>query len=115
MTMNVTPLASKSIRRHYMRGLLGLLALVAAVAGATAATPAALALLVVTALAWRGCPTCWAIGLIQTRQRKSAERALHETAGIRSRALKLHRICPLSTTKGDITVRPHPPARRTAR
>ena len=32
---------------------------------------AALGLLIVTAAAWRGCPTCWAIGLVQTRARAS--------------------------------------------
>ncbi len=64
------PFASTSIRRHYVRGAIGLLALVAAVVGATA-SPAALALLVVTAVAWRGCPTCWAVGLMQTRERCS--------------------------------------------
>jgi hypothetical protein len=61
-------LASSSAKLHYVRGLAGLLALVAALAGAAAATPAALALLIVTIAAWRGCPTCWAIGLMQTRQ-----------------------------------------------
>jgi hypothetical protein len=63
-----SPLASRSVTRHYVRGALGLLALIAAVAGAAAGTPAALALLIVTAASWRGCPTCWAIGLIQTRE-----------------------------------------------
>ncbi len=65
--MPSSPLASRSVKQHYARGALGLLALVAAVAGA-AATPAALALLIVTAVAWRGCPTCWAVGLMQTRE-----------------------------------------------
>ena len=67
--MPSTPLASRSIKQHYARGALGLLALVAAVAGAAAGTPAALALLILTVAAWRGCPTCWAVGLIQTRER----------------------------------------------
>jgi hypothetical protein len=62
-------LASTSITRHYARGALGLLALVAAVVGAALASPAALVLLIVTAVAWRGCPTCWAVGLMQTRER----------------------------------------------
>jgi hypothetical protein len=66
--MRPSPLASRSIKRHYARGALGLLALIAAVAGAAVATPAALALLIVTVVAWRGCPTCWAVGLMQTRE-----------------------------------------------
>jgi hypothetical protein len=61
-------LASSSLRLHYARGVAGLLALVAAVLGAAAGAPAALALLAVTVVAWRGCPTCWALGLMQTRE-----------------------------------------------
>ena len=66
--MRSSPLASTSIKRHYVRGALGLLALVAAVLGAAVVTPAALVLLIVTVVAWRGCPTCWAVGLMQTRE-----------------------------------------------
>ena len=71
------PLASRSVGAHYVRGVVGLVALVLAVAGAAMATPAALALLIVTVVAWRGCPTCWAVGLMQTReaQAKCASRA----------------------------------------
>jgi hypothetical protein len=65
------PLASTSINRHYARGAAGLLALVAAVVGAAVVAPAAIALLIVTAVAWRGCPTCWAVGLMQTRERQA--------------------------------------------
>jgi hypothetical protein len=68
-----SPLASRSMPRHYARGGLGLLALIAAVVGAAAGAPAALALLLVTVASWRGCPTCWAIGLIQTREACSAQ------------------------------------------
>ena len=56
---------------HYGRGALGLLALIAAMVGAAVGAPAALALLIVTGAAWRGCPTCWAIGLAQTREREA--------------------------------------------
>jgi hypothetical protein len=63
-----SPFASRSVKLHYARGALGLVALVAAVAGAAAGAPVALALLIVTVAAWRGCPTCWAIGLMQTRE-----------------------------------------------
>ena len=69
-----SPFASRSMTRHYARGGLGLLALIPAVAGAAAGAPAALAFLIVTVAAWRGCPTCWAIGLIQTREACSAQR-----------------------------------------
>lgn len=67
--MQRSPFASRSVHAHYLRGAIGLLALVAAVAGAAAGVPTALALLVVTVAAWRGCPTCWAIGLRHTRNR----------------------------------------------
>jgi len=69
--MRSSPLASRSVKQHYVRGALGLLALVAAVVGAAAVTPAALILLVLTVALWRGCPTCWAIGLMQTRERQA--------------------------------------------
>ena len=60
------PFASASVPRHLLRGLVGLLALAAAIAGTAVAGPAALLLLVVTVVAWRGCPTCWTVGLLQT-------------------------------------------------
>ena len=63
-----SPLASRSVTRHYVRGAFGLLALIGAVVGTAVGAPAALALLLVTVASWRGCPTCWAIGLIQTRE-----------------------------------------------
>ncbi len=69
--MNSAPLSSRTVAMHYARGALGLLALVAAVTGAAVGAPAALALLIVTGAAWRGCPSCWAIGLVQTREREA--------------------------------------------
>ena len=69
--MGSMPFASRSVKQHYVRGALGLLALVAAFAGAAVGTPAALALLILTVVAWRGCPTCWAVGLMQTCEREA--------------------------------------------
>ena len=66
--MGAPALASGSVPRHLVRGLIGLVALVAAFAGLAVAGPAALLLLPVAGIAWRGCPTCWAIGLIETRR-----------------------------------------------
>jgi hypothetical protein len=75
MTRN-SPLSSKTVAGHYARGALGLLALAGAIAGVAAGVPAALGLLIVTGVAWRGCPTCWAIGLMHTRERaECADRA----------------------------------------
>ena len=69
--MRSSPFASTSVRLHYVRGAVGLLALVVTVALAATGTPAALGLLIVTVAAWRGCPTCWAVGLVQTRERRA--------------------------------------------
>lgn len=65
--MASSPFASSSVPRHYARGVAGLLAAIGAILGVALGAPAALALLLVTAVAWRGCPTCWAVGLMQTR------------------------------------------------
>jgi hypothetical protein len=59
------PFASSSVPIHLARGALGLAALAAALLGGGAW----LLLLLVTVAAWRGCPTCWAVGLMQTRER----------------------------------------------
>ena len=72
--MRSCSLASGSVRAHYARGAIGLLALVAGAALAAAGITAGLALLVVTVVAWRGCPTCWAVGLMQTRELSAARR-----------------------------------------
>ena len=72
--MGSSPFASRSVTQHYVRGALGLLALVAAFAGAVAGMPAALASLILTVVAWRGCPTCWAVGLMQTCEREACAR-----------------------------------------
>ena len=66
------PFASRTVKRHYVRGAVGLLALVLALAGAATLSAAALLLLIVTVVAWRGCPTCWAVGLMQTRECEAA-------------------------------------------
>ncbi|MCW2989750.1 MAG: hypothetical protein JWM73_344 [Solirubrobacterales bacterium] len=87
--MRSSPLASRSVTLHYARGLAGLLALVTGVAMAAAGTSAGVALLIVTVAAWRGCPTCWAIGLMQTRER---------AAGASGRAA---RPCPCSSSAGS--------------
>ena len=60
------PFASSSVGVHLARGIIGVLAAVAAFAGVALVGSASLLLLVVTVLAWRGCPTCWAVGLMQT-------------------------------------------------
>ncbi|HEY1590954.1 MAG TPA: hypothetical protein VGF81_04125 [Solirubrobacteraceae bacterium] len=61
-----SPLASGSISEHLLRGVAGLIAAVLAIALLARVGPASLVLLPITALAWRGCPTCWTVGLFGT-------------------------------------------------
>ena len=61
-----SPLASNSLGEHLLRGVGGLfvgalLIFLVAVVG-----PVSLLLLTLTAVAWRGCPACWTVGLIAT-------------------------------------------------
>ncbi len=65
-TTRRSPLASGSVRAQLFRGAAGLLAAVLAIVLVTVVGPISLALLPVTALAWRGCPTCWMVGLLGT-------------------------------------------------
>ena len=61
-----SPLASGSVSEHMLRGGAGLMAVVLAIALFGRVGPISLVLLPVTALAWRGCPTCWTVGLFGT-------------------------------------------------
>ncbi|GAA1590245.1 hypothetical protein GCM10009678_85770 [Actinomadura kijaniata] len=58
--------ASASLARHLLRGAVGFGALVGSVALLPVLGPVGLLLAPVGLLALRGCPTCWAIGLVQT-------------------------------------------------
>ena len=59
--------ASSSVPRHLVRGAIGLPLMVAAFALIGPLGPASLLLLVPAVVLLRGCPTCWALGLTQTR------------------------------------------------
>jgi hypothetical protein len=61
-----SPLASRSVRAHLVRGAAGLLAAGLAIGLLGVVGPVSLALLPLTAVAWRGCPTCWTVGLLGT-------------------------------------------------
>ncbi len=63
---SAAPFASTSVARHLARGAVGFTLIGAAFALAAGGTPVALALIVPGALALRGCPTCWLVGLAQT-------------------------------------------------
>lgn len=67
--------ASRSVTAHLVRGVLGLVLAVASLAAAPQ-QPAALLGLVGTVVLWRGCPTCWCLGLAATlagRERRCAD------------------------------------------
>ena len=57
--------ASRTVAEHLVRGVLGLVLVVVSLVHAGAHTWALLGLLPAVAL-WRGCPTCWALGLAAT-------------------------------------------------
>ncbi|MDO9457531.1 hypothetical protein [Nocardioides sp.] len=63
--------ASRSVPVHVVRGVLGLVAMVAGIALASV-SGWWLLLLPLTVVLWRGCPTCWVMGLIATRGRAPA-------------------------------------------
>jgi len=60
--------ASRSVTEHVLRGLLGV-ALMAVAFRFTHDHPWALVAAVLAVVAWRGCPTCWALGLAATISR----------------------------------------------
>lgn len=61
--------ASSSVRAHVVRGVLGAVLAVAAFGLVGTVGGWSLLLLVPAVVLWRGCPTCWALGLTQTRDR----------------------------------------------
>jgi hypothetical protein len=70
-----SPLASNSVREHLLRGAAGLAAAAVAIVLVAVVGPVSLALLPLTAVAWRGCPTCWTVGLLGTLADNRAPRA----------------------------------------
>jgi hypothetical protein len=69
MTSDAAKFASASVPRHLVRGAIGFGALIAAFALIPVIGWISLLLLPVGLLALRGCPTCWAIGLVETISR----------------------------------------------
>ncbi|MFH7596957.1 hypothetical protein WDV06_17930 [Streptomyces racemochromogenes] len=70
--------ASASLPRHLVRGVLGFGSLASAVALLPYAWPVSLALLPAGLLALRGCPMCWAVGLVQTLSRGRLRRSCED-------------------------------------
>jgi hypothetical protein len=69
-----SPLASGSVARHVLRGVAGLLAAALAIVLMAVVGPISLLFLGVTVIVWRGCPTCWAVGLFGTLADRRARR-----------------------------------------
>ncbi len=74
-----TFLASKSVTEHLLRGAAGVGALVWAVSLLATHPLASLALAVLALLAFRGCPMCWIMGLVETVHRKFTQQDSHKT------------------------------------
>ena len=70
-----TSYASRSMTRHLARGVVGFGTLAASVVLVPWAGLFSLLLAPLGLLALRGCPTCWAIGLVQTMSRGRWERS----------------------------------------
>jgi hypothetical protein len=72
--------ASSSLTRHLVRGGIGFGSLIGSVAFVPVTGPVSLLLLPVGVLALRGCPMCWAVGLIQTVSRGRLRRTCEDGA-----------------------------------
>ncbi|MFF9498458.1 hypothetical protein [Streptomyces sp. NPDC014656] len=66
--------ASTSVPRHLARGALGFGLVIGSVALVPVAGPATLLAAPLALIAFRGCPTCWMVGLVQTISRGRLER-----------------------------------------
>ncbi|MFJ9825177.1 hypothetical protein ACIRSU_12465 [Streptomyces sp. NPDC101160] len=69
-----TNFASKSVPRHLARGAIGFGLIIGSVALVPVAGPATLLAAPLALIAFRGCPTCWMVGLAQTVSRGRLER-----------------------------------------
>ena len=74
-----TTFASRTVRAHLLRGAVGLPLLVAAFALIPAYGAGMLLLAPVGVFFLRGCPTCWALGLTQTKARVARENSSQPT------------------------------------
>ncbi|MFD3530350.1 hypothetical protein [Streptomyces sp. NPDC058664] len=69
-----TNFASKSVPRHLARGVIGFGLIIGSIAMVPVAGPATLLAAPLALIAFRGCPTCWMVGLAQTVSRGRLER-----------------------------------------
>ncbi|ROQ93875.1 hypothetical protein EDE04_0281 [Streptomyces sp. 2132.2] len=66
--------ASTSVPRHLARGAIGLGLIIGSIASVPALGPVSLVAAPLALVAFRGCPTCWLVGLAQTISRGRLER-----------------------------------------
>jgi hypothetical protein len=66
--------ASKSVPRHLARGAIGFGLIIGSIALVPVVGPATLLAAPLALIAFRGCPTCWMVGLAQTVSRGRLER-----------------------------------------
>ncbi|OEJ30455.1 hypothetical protein [Streptomyces subrutilus] len=66
--------ASRSVPRHLARGAIGFGLLIGSLALVPVVGPAVLLAAPLALIAFRGCPTCWMVGLAQTISRGRLER-----------------------------------------
>ncbi|MEV4684748.1 hypothetical protein [Streptomyces kurssanovii] len=89
--------ASSSLTRHLVRGVIGFGSLIGSVAFLPVTGPVSLLLLPVGVLALRGCPMCWAIGLMQTVSRGRLRRTCEDGACRLTVADRVHEERPTSS------------------
>lgn len=73
-----TNFASKSVPRHLARGAIGLGLVIGSIALVPITGPASLLASPLALIAFRGCPTCWMVGLGQTLSRGRLERGCED-------------------------------------
>ncbi|MEU0053329.1 hypothetical protein ABZ299_03845 [Streptomyces sp. NPDC006184] len=66
--------ASKSVTRHLVRGVIGFGLVIGSIALVPVVGPVSLVAAPLGLVAFRGCPTCWMVGLAQTISRGRLER-----------------------------------------
>ncbi|WP_431679566.1 hypothetical protein [Kitasatospora sp. KL5] len=66
--------ASKSVLRHLARGAIGFGLIIGSIGLVPVVGPATLLAAPLALIAFRGCPTCWMVGLVQTVSRGRLER-----------------------------------------
>ncbi|MEV6327926.1 hypothetical protein [Streptomyces sp. NPDC051909] len=83
--------ASSSVPRHLARGALGLGLIAVPIALVPTLGPLVLLAAPLSLIAFRGCPTCWMVGLVQTLSRDRLQRECVDGVCTLTRADPAHR------------------------